>query len=156
MPHLFETIVLSMERCYYYPTFFSAAKILRCAGGSDSITLKAEDNADSVTFIFESPSKKMLLSFMHDLYWNISLWCCRSRKGVWLWNEIDGFGWWSFRNSCKLIKLTYSLNIRAYFSLFYMFLYHFTGSQLKSWPKVIFYFNLEILCMYLYTSYPYI
>lgn len=35
----------------------SASKILKCAGGSDSITLKAGDKADTITFLFESKSK---------------------------------------------------------------------------------------------------
>merc|ERR1712121_43500 len=32
------------------------AKILKCAGNDDAITLKAGDNADVVTFMFESPN----------------------------------------------------------------------------------------------------
>lgn len=36
----------------------SMAKILKCSGNDDIITLKAEDNGDQVTFMFESPSKK--------------------------------------------------------------------------------------------------
>lgn len=32
----------------------SMSKILKCAGNDDAITLKAEDNADTVTFVFES------------------------------------------------------------------------------------------------------
>lgn len=33
------------------------SKILKCAGNDESITLKAEDNADVAKFIFEKPSK---------------------------------------------------------------------------------------------------
>ena len=33
------------------------AKIIRCAGNDDVITLKTGDDADTVTFVFESPSK---------------------------------------------------------------------------------------------------
>jgi proliferating cell nuclear antigen len=34
------------------------AKMLRCAGNDDIITIKADDGSDTVTFMFESPSKK--------------------------------------------------------------------------------------------------
>lgn len=36
----------------------SMAKILKCSGNDDIITLKAEDNGDQVAFLFESPSNK--------------------------------------------------------------------------------------------------
>ena len=32
------------------------SKILKCAGNDDAITVKAGDNEDTVTFMFESPS----------------------------------------------------------------------------------------------------
>ena len=35
----------------------SMAKMLKCAGNDDIITIKADDGGDSVTFMFESPSK---------------------------------------------------------------------------------------------------
>ena len=35
----------------------SMTKILKCAGNDDSVTIKAEDNGDSVTFLFENPRK---------------------------------------------------------------------------------------------------
>ncbi len=35
----------------------SMAKILKCSGTDDIITLKAEDNGDAVSFMFETPSK---------------------------------------------------------------------------------------------------
>jgi proliferating cell nuclear antigen len=34
----------------------SMAKILKCAGNDDVLTLKAEDEGDTLTFMFESPS----------------------------------------------------------------------------------------------------
>ena len=34
----------------------SMSKILKCAGNDDSVTIKAEDEGDKVTFIFQSPS----------------------------------------------------------------------------------------------------
>lgn len=33
------------------------AKMLKCAGNEDIVTIKADDASDSVTFMFESPSK---------------------------------------------------------------------------------------------------
>jgi proliferating cell nuclear antigen len=34
----------------------SMAKILKCAGNDDAVTVKAGDNADTITFMFESPN----------------------------------------------------------------------------------------------------
>lgn len=36
----------------------NASKILKCAGNDDSVILRADDDCDSVTFTFESKSKK--------------------------------------------------------------------------------------------------
>jgi len=33
------------------------SKIMKCSGNDDVVTIKAEDNADTATFIFESGSK---------------------------------------------------------------------------------------------------
>lgn len=41
----------------------SMTKILKCAGSNDSLTLKAEDKGDSLTFIFESESGDRLSKF---------------------------------------------------------------------------------------------
>lgn len=35
----------------------SVTKVLKCAGNDDVITLKAEDQGDTLTLMFESPSK---------------------------------------------------------------------------------------------------
>lgn len=35
----------------------SMSKILKCANNEDAITIRADDDADSVSFLFESPSK---------------------------------------------------------------------------------------------------
>jgi proliferating cell nuclear antigen len=32
-------------------------KVLKCAGNDDVVTMKADDNGDTVTFMFESPSE---------------------------------------------------------------------------------------------------
>jgi hypothetical protein len=37
----------------------SLAKILKCAGNDDTITIKAQDEGDTVTFMFESPSEHL-------------------------------------------------------------------------------------------------
>lgn len=36
------------------------SKMLKCAGNDDIITIKADDGSDTVTFMFESPSKPYL------------------------------------------------------------------------------------------------
>jgi proliferating cell nuclear antigen len=33
------------------------AKVLKCSGSDDIVTLKANDDGDTVTFMFESPSE---------------------------------------------------------------------------------------------------
>jgi hypothetical protein len=33
------------------------AKIMKCAGNDDIVTMKADDNGDTITFMFESPSE---------------------------------------------------------------------------------------------------
>jgi hypothetical protein len=38
------------------------SKILKCASNDDVITIRADDDADAVTFIFESPSKFFFFS----------------------------------------------------------------------------------------------
>ncbi|KGN50626.1 proliferating cell nuclear antigen [Cucumis sativus] len=39
------------------------AKMLRCAGNDDIVTLKADDGSDSVTFMFENPSQDKIADF---------------------------------------------------------------------------------------------
>jgi len=39
------------------------AKVLKCAGNEDVITLKAEDSGDAVTFMFESPKQTRISHF---------------------------------------------------------------------------------------------
>ncbi|XP_017888693.1 proliferating cell nuclear antigen-like isoform X2 [Ceratina calcarata] len=38
-------------------------KILRCAGSDETVTLRASDNPENITFIFESPSKEKLAEY---------------------------------------------------------------------------------------------
>ena len=42
----------------------SMSKILKCAGNDDIITMKAQDNADTVTFMFESPNQDKVILFL--------------------------------------------------------------------------------------------
>lgn len=42
------------------------AKMLRCAGNDDIVTLKADDGSDSLTFMFENPCE-LLLNYFHFL-----------------------------------------------------------------------------------------
>lgn len=39
------------------------SKILRCAGSEDTVTLRAVDNPENITFIFESPNKEKLAEY---------------------------------------------------------------------------------------------
>eukprot|EP00271_Cylindrocystis_brebissonii_P022065 TRINITY_DN8271_c0_g1_i1.p1 TRINITY_DN8271_c0_g1~~TRINITY_DN8271_c0_g1_i1.p1 ORF type:complete len:263 (-),score=61.09 TRINITY_DN8271_c0_g1_i1:866-1654(-) len=39
------------------------AKMLKCAGNEDIVTIKAEDNGDTVTFMFESPGQDKISDF---------------------------------------------------------------------------------------------
>ncbi|GAB1597364.1 proliferating cell nuclear antigen-like [Argonauta hians] len=41
----------------------SMSKILKCACNDDIITVKAEDNADTVTFVFESPNQEKVSDY---------------------------------------------------------------------------------------------
>lgn len=41
----------------------SMSKILKCAGNDDTITIKAGDNADTVTFMFESPNQEKVSDY---------------------------------------------------------------------------------------------
>jgi len=41
----------------------SMSKILKCSGNDDVITLKAEDSADTLTFMFESPNQDRISDF---------------------------------------------------------------------------------------------
>ena len=48
---------------YFYVYFrlcVRLSKILKCGSNDDIVTIKAEDNADTVQFIFETPSKFVL------------------------------------------------------------------------------------------------
>lgn len=54
---------------------FNAAnmgKILKCAGNDDIITLKAEDDGDALTMMFESPNGDRIADF-GELVWGLNL-----------------------------------------------------------------------------------
>merc|ERR1712126_442765 len=38
-------------------------KVMKCAGNDDIITMKAQDNADTVTFVFESPNQEKVSDY---------------------------------------------------------------------------------------------
>ena len=38
-------------------------KILKCASSDDAVTLRAVDNPDNITFIFESPGKEKIAEY---------------------------------------------------------------------------------------------
>lgn len=39
------------------------SKVLKCAGNDESITMRAEDNADTVTFVYEKPNQERVSKF---------------------------------------------------------------------------------------------
>lgn len=41
----------------------SMTKILKCAANEDVVTMKAQDNADTVTFVFESPNQEKVSDY---------------------------------------------------------------------------------------------
>ena len=49
------------------PVFFffppSMSKILKCAGNEDIITLRAEDNADTLALVFEAPNQEKVSDY---------------------------------------------------------------------------------------------
>jgi hypothetical protein len=56
------------------------AKVLKCAGGDDIVTLKANDDGDTVTFMFESPSA---FSFVFAAFAKMFFWAACMRGGSW-------------------------------------------------------------------------
>lgn len=47
----------------------SMSKILKCAGNEDIITLRAEDNADTLALVFEAPSEYWIWELI--CYWDV-------------------------------------------------------------------------------------
>lgn len=45
------------------------SKILKCAGNEDIITLRAEDNADTLALVFETPSECWIWELI--CYWDV-------------------------------------------------------------------------------------
>lgn len=41
----------------------SMSKVIKCAGNDDTLTIKADDNGDNVTFMFESPQQEKISDF---------------------------------------------------------------------------------------------
>ena len=51
-------LIIFIIRC-----IFSMSKILKCAGDKDNLTIKAQDNADTVTFMFESQNQEKVSDY---------------------------------------------------------------------------------------------
>ena len=79
------------------------AKMLKCAGNDDIVTIKADDSVDSVTFMFESPSQFLPFNFFIFCLWfylippnlgkseeNDSIW------GFWHWISLSLVVHWIF------------------------------------------------------------
>lgn len=49
----------------------SMAKILKCANNDDTLTMKAQDNADTVTFMFESQNQEKVIFSICNINWYI-------------------------------------------------------------------------------------
>ena len=41
----------------------SMSKILKCAGNEDTITLRAEDNVDTLALVFEAPNQEKVSDY---------------------------------------------------------------------------------------------
>lgn len=53
--------------------FSSMSKILKCAGNEDIITLRAEDNADSLALVFETLSEFIRLHSILVIHLNVHI-----------------------------------------------------------------------------------
>ena len=62
------------------------SKILKCAGNDDIITLKSDDNADSLTLMFESPNQDRIADFGESSFASFSGQRC---SGMMLHDSID-------------------------------------------------------------------
>ena len=64
------------------------SKILKCASNEDAITIKAGDDGDTVTYMFESQSEHFFVLYLHHffvleaLFWGCQ--CARLYVCVWL------------------------------------------------------------------------
>lgn len=55
--------VSQVEVLKQFALFCSMSKILKCAANDDIVTMKAQDNADTVTFVFESPNQEKVSDY---------------------------------------------------------------------------------------------
>jgi proliferating cell nuclear antigen len=62
------------------------SKILKCAGNDDIITIKSDEDADSMTLMFESPSQDRIADFGTSL--NCLLVGCISYFSLFCWSVI--------------------------------------------------------------------
>ena len=64
--HILQTDMEFMFFCNITVTTYclcSMSKILKCASNDDIITMKAQDSADTVTFVFESPNQEKVSDY---------------------------------------------------------------------------------------------
>lgn len=68
--HQFGQVSVSLQMHYFAPyksfisqLFYSMTKIVKCAANDDVMTMRAQDNADTVTFVFESPNQEKVSDY---------------------------------------------------------------------------------------------
>lgn len=91
---------LKFTDLFFLPLLSSMSKILKCAGNEDIITLRAEDNADTLALVFETLSKFEFYVYSVTSVWLVvSRWCIyrfssilqtRRRCQIMRWN------WWTW------------------------------------------------------------
>ena len=80
--------ILRLETILILASIFYYNLLLRCAANDDIITVKAQDQADTVTFMFESPNQEKVSDYEMKLmnldqvsYSNI--FCSRHSASIW-------------------------------------------------------------------------
>ena len=80
--------ILRLETILILASIFYCILLLRCAANDDIITVKAQDQADTVTFMFESPNQEKVSDYEMKLmnldqvsYSNI--FCSRQSVSIW-------------------------------------------------------------------------
>ncbi|KAL5081408.1 hypothetical protein RYX36_009829 [Vicia faba] len=78
------------------------AKMLKCAGNDDIITIKADDGSDTVTFMFESPTQDKISDFEMKLLGFTSL--CINIRAVAQYASDSGNGKTAFNNVDECLR----------------------------------------------------
>jgi hypothetical protein len=65
VPSIDASLVITMSYLEVFNSVscYSMTKILKCAANEDVVTMKAQDNADTVTFVFESPNQEKVSDY---------------------------------------------------------------------------------------------